>query len=115
MRTLPGTPAQHWIQATLIPFLAAPDKHVLLRPRASSHALERLGSALDPGDAPAWQPYAALRAVSVRLLEALAPHGAADFADVECFLHVTATAKAPARPDQPPLRRGPSVSARSRS
>jgi len=116
VRTLPGTPSQRWLLATLVPFLASPDRHVLLRPRATGHALERLGTALDAGEYPAWPAYASLRATSTRLLESLVPHGATDFADVECFLHVTATAKAPARADQPPVRRGAATTpARSRT
>jgi len=91
---LPGAPEQRWLVATLLPFVAAPGGHVLLRPRATAHALERLGIAFAPGDAPAWATYAALRATSAGLLEALAPHGAEDFADVECFLHFTATTTA---------------------
>jgi len=115
-RALPGAPAQRWLVATLLPFIANPERHVLLRPRATGQALERLGSALTTTDVPAWAPYSSLRTVSTRLLEALAPHGAKDFADVECFLHATATAKPPAKADPPPVRRAAaSATARSRS
>jgi hypothetical protein len=92
-RALPVEPAQQWLMATLFPFLAAPDKHVLLRPRSTCPAAERLGSDLRYEPIPTWVTYAALRAVEVRLLERLAPSGAADFIDVETFLHVTATAR----------------------
>jgi hypothetical protein len=116
VRTLPGPPAQRWLVATLLPFVASPDRHVLLRPRATGQAVERLGSALGAVENPAWPAYAALRELSVRLLEALAPHGAKDFADVECFLHVTASSKAAAKAAGTPIRRAPaSASARSRS
>lgn len=115
-RALPGAPEHRWLVATLLPFVAAPERHVLLRPRATGHGLERLGIALEPGESPAWPAYAALRAASARLLEVLAPHGAKDFADVECFLHLTATAKAPARGQPPPARRAATgATARSRS
>lgn len=115
-QALPGAPSQRWLVATLLPFVAAPERHVLLRPRATGLALERLGTALAAGEFPTWTAYAALRAASVRLLEALAPHGAKDFADVECFLHLTATAKAPARGHPPPARRtATGATARSRS
>jgi hypothetical protein len=113
---LPGPPERRWLVATLLPFVAAPDRHVLLRPRSTGHALERLGTALTPGEFPAWTAYAALRAASVRLLAGLAPHGAKDFADVECFLHFTAAAKAPARGQPLPARRAAAgATARSRS
>lgn len=90
-RALPVDPEQQWLVATLFPFVASPARHVLLRPRTSCEAALRLGSALGDAAAPSWSPYAALRAMSVRLLERLAPVGAKDFVDVEAFLHVAAT------------------------
>ncbi len=94
-RALPAEPAQQWLVATLFPFIAAPDRHVLLRPRATGHAADRLGCDLNAHAAPAWGPYSALRALSVQLLEKLAPSGARDFVDVEAFLFVTGAAKRP--------------------
>lgn len=90
-RCLPVAPEQQWLVATLFPFIAAPARHVLLRPRESDEAALRLGFALGDHAAPVWPAYAALRAMSARLLERLAPLGAKDFVDVEAFLHVTAT------------------------
>jgi hypothetical protein len=117
-QALPGEPDQRWLVATLLPFVAAPGRHALLRPRATGQALERLGTALVPGDHPTWAVYADLRATSARLLEVLAPQGARDFADVECLLHATATAgaRAPARGHPPSARRAaPRAAARSSS
>ena len=94
-RALPAEPAQQWLVATLFPFIAAPDRHVLLRPRTTGHAADRLGCDLNAHAAPAWGPYSALRALSVQLLEKLAPSGARDFVDVEAFLFVTGAAKRP--------------------
>jgi len=90
---LPVEPAQQWLVATLFPFLASPERHVVLRPKATCEAAERLGCDLRYDAAPNWATYAALRTLSTQLLEKLKPNGAKDFIDVECFLHVTAAAK----------------------
>jgi hypothetical protein len=92
-RALPVEPAWQWLMATLFPFVAQPGRNVLLRPRTTCQAADRLGSDLRYQPAPAWPTYAALRGLQVRLLERLAPEGAEDFADVEAFLHVVATGR----------------------
>jgi hypothetical protein len=95
---LPVEPAQQWLVATLFPFVAAPDRHILLRPKSAGDAADRLGCDLRDTSSPNWASYAALRSLATRLQEALAPNGAKDFIDVEGFLHVTA-AKRPAKAD----------------
>jgi hypothetical protein len=90
---LPIEPAQQWVVATLFPFLASPERHVLLRPKVTCEAAERLGCDLRWDASPNWATYSALRTLSTQLLEKLKPHGAKDFVDVESFLHVTGTAK----------------------
>lgn len=92
-RGLPVEPAQQWLVATLFPFIASPTRHVLFRPKIACEAAARLGSDLGESASPNWTTYAALRALSTRLLEQLAPHGAKDLVDVEVFLQVIATAK----------------------
>ena len=92
-RCLPVEPAQQWLVATLFPFVASPGRHVLVRPKITCTAATRLGSDVRDDAFPNWPTYAALRALSVQLLEKLKPNGATDFVDVEAFLHVTATAK----------------------
>ncbi len=89
-RGLPAEPGHQWLVATLLPFLAAPDRHVLIRPRATFLAAERLGSDVRADPSPNWATYSSARAHQGRLLERLAPQGAKDFVDVEAFLHVTA-------------------------
>jgi hypothetical protein len=96
-RELPVEPAQQWVVATLFPFLASPARHVLVRPKSTCEAASRLGCDVGDDDAPNWGTYAAVRALYVQLLEKLGPAGAADFHDVEPFLHVTASAKRRAR------------------
>jgi hypothetical protein len=93
---LPVDPAQQWLVATLFPFVASPERHVLLRPKTTCEAAERLGCDLRYETSPRWVTYAALRALSTQLLERLKPNGARDFIDVECFLHVTGSPKRPA-------------------
>ena len=88
---LPVVPAAMWPVATLFPFIAQPDRHVFLRPKPAREAAERLGCDLRFDETPNWPTYAALRALSTRLLEVLQPNGARDFIDVESFLHLTAT------------------------
>jgi hypothetical protein len=95
---LPVEPAQRWLVTTLLPFLAAPDRHVVLRPRVTREAAERLGCNLRFEASPNWVTYSALRALAAQLLGKLEPIGARDFADVEAFLHVTAATKHPAKP-----------------
>lgn len=92
-RGLPVEPAQQWLVATLFPFIASPGRHVVVRPKITCAAAARLGCDVGDDAFPNWPTYAALRALSVQLLEKLKPNGAMDFVDVEVFLHVTATAK----------------------
>jgi len=98
-RALPVDPAHQWLVATLFPFLAAPDRHALIRPRTTFVGADRLGCDVRAESTPNWATYAAARAVEGRLLERLAPQGAKDLVDVEAFLFVTATARrTPPRP-----------------
>jgi hypothetical protein len=92
-RDLPVEPAQQWMLATLFPFIASPERHVLLRPKITCEAALRLGADLGETASPNWPTYAKLVKLSGRLLEDLKPSGAKDFFDVEAFVHVTATAK----------------------
>jgi len=96
--SLPVEPAQRWLVATLLPFLGSPERHVILRPKITREAAERLGCNLRFEASPNWVTYGALRALSTQLLEKLKPIGARDFIDVEAFLHFTAAAKHPAKP-----------------
>lgn len=91
---LPGAPGARWLVVTLFPFLGRPDRHPILRPGSTREAAERLGFDLRFDDAPNWSTYAALRALSTRLLEALSGAGARDFIDVEVFTHAASTMRA---------------------
>ncbi len=96
-RELPVEADQQWLVATLFAFVASPGRHVLVRPKITFEAVERLGADVGPTEVPTWPAYEAVRTLCAQLLEELRRHGATDFVDVESFLHVTATAKRRAR------------------
>lgn len=91
---LPGEPESAWMVATLLPFVAEPGRHVIVRPGTARVAAAKLGCDLRWDESPNWATYAALRALASKLLEELRPIGAKDLVDVEAFLHVTATTRA---------------------
>jgi hypothetical protein len=98
----PGvSPEARWPIVTLLPFVARPDLHMLLRPRFACEVAQRLGLELAYEPRPSWSTYSALLRSAEVLLEKLRPLGARDHVDVESFMHVV-TAKH-ARP-KPPLR-----------
>jgi hypothetical protein len=85
---------------TLLPFVARPDVHMLLRPHFACDVAQRLGVELAYEAEPNWPTYASLLASAGQLLEKLRPLGARDHVDVEAFMHAV-TAK-PARPKSKP-------------
>ncbi|HET7753801.1 MAG TPA: hypothetical protein VFK85_07805 [Anaeromyxobacteraceae bacterium] len=106
--TLPAneTPESAWYVATVLPFVAQPDRHMILRPKITCAAAQRLRFELAYRPEPSWATYAALLQSSGDLLEKLRSLGASDHVDVEVFTHVAlqkhsrpaaAVAPAPAR------------------
>lgn len=83
-----------WSIATLLPFLARPDCHMLLRPKFTSEVAQRLGLELAYAPRPNWRTYAALLESCETLLGKLRSLGARDLIDVESFMSVV-TAKQP--------------------
>ena len=97
----PGAaPESGWPVVTLLPFVARPDVHMLLRPHFACDVAQRLGIELAYEAEPNWPTYASLLASAGQLLEKLRPLGARDHVDVEAFMHAV-TAK-PARPKSKP-------------
>lgn len=96
-----ATPETGWPVATLLPFVARPDLHMLLRPRFACEVGHRLALDLAYAPQPNWSTYSALLKSAELLLEKLRPLGARDHVDVDVFMHVV-TAKH-ARP-KPQLR-----------
>lgn len=95
--TLAASPEAAWIVATLPPFLANPERHVLVRPSVAREAASRLGCDVAWDGGPNWATYSALRAFSLKLLGELRERGARDLADVEWFLHVTGSGRGRAK------------------
>jgi len=87
---LGAPPDVSWPLATMFPFLAVPTRQMVLVPRSTNGAASRLGCDLQYQASPNWATYVRLRDFSTRLLEKLQATGAADFVDVESFLHATA-------------------------
>jgi len=91
-----------WPILTLLPFVARPDLHMLLRPRFACEVGHRLGLELAYEPKPNWSTYSALLRSTELLLEKLRPLGARDHVDVEAFMHVV-TAKHARPKAQAPL------------
>lgn len=97
-----GAPEAGWPMATLLPFIARPDQHLVLRPRAACEVARRLGLELAYEASPGWSTYASHLRTAGLLLEKLRPLGARDHVDVEAFMHQSLAKHA--RPKaQPPL------------
>ncbi len=94
-------PESRWPIVTLLPFVARPELHLLLRPRFACEVAQRLGLDLAYEPRPSWATYSALLRSAGMLLEKLRPLGARDNVDVESFMHA-ATAKH-ARPRSKPV------------
>ena len=87
-----GAPLESgWPMVTLLPFVARPDVHMLLRPRFACEVAQRLGLELAYDAEPNWWTYAALLRSAEVLLEKLRPLGAGDNVDVDSFMHVVTT------------------------
>jgi hypothetical protein len=91
-----------WPIVTLLPFIARPDVHMVLRPRAACEVAHRLGLELAYSAQPGWATYSALLGSAELLLEKLRPLGARDHVDVEAFMHVI-TLKQPRPKPEPHL------------
>jgi hypothetical protein len=78
-----------WPNVTILPFLAQPDRHMLLKPNTTKVAAETLGFDLKYEPTPNWPTYEALLRmgdVYRGLLQFLAPR---DMIDVQSFIWVT--------------------------
>jgi hypothetical protein len=84
-----GTPA--WPLVTLLPFIARPEAHMLLRPKATSQAAHRLGLELRFAAEPNWTTYSTFLRSSEQLLGRLRSIGARDLVDVDAFLTLVTT------------------------
>lgn len=87
-----------WPMATLLPFVAMPDVHMLLRPRFACAVAQRLGLEFSYEPDPSWVTYSALLRSTGVLLEKLRPLGARDHVDVETFMRVVTPKAARQKP-----------------
>ena len=81
-----------WPIVTLLPFLAAPDRFMFLKPEVTKTAAERLGFDLLYTSTPNWGTYSRLLDMSRLLMQSLKPHGARDLIDVQSYIWATARA-----------------------
>ena len=96
----PGAaPESGWPIATLMPFVARPDIHMILRPRFACEVAQRLGLELAYAAEPNWSTYSALLRSAGALLDKLRSLGARDHVDVEAFMHVVTAPHARAKPE----------------
>lgn len=80
------TTASKWAVATALPFVARPERFLILKPEVSKSAAERLRFDLVYLPEPNARSYAKLLRMGDALLERLAPLGARDHFDVHFFL-----------------------------
>jgi hypothetical protein len=100
----PGTKgARTWPVLTLVPFIARPDIHILLKPDMSKLAADRLAFDLLYESQLNWGTYERLLELAGLLMERLRPFGAADYIDIQSFMWLTAADRAP----QPSARAAP--------
>lgn len=92
-------PAEHgrarvftWPVLTLLPFLAAPDAAMFLKPKQTKRMATGCFFDLLYDSRPNWGTYSRLMTLSDHLLNRLRPLGARDFIDVQSFMWVVAGA-----------------------
>ena len=84
-----GSRVLTWPNVTILPFLAAPQRFMVLKPDSSRRMADRMGIDLLYSSKPTWHTYDALLRMSASLLERLSPLGARDYIDVQSFMWVT--------------------------
>lgn len=82
-----SSPAK-WTIATLLPFIAQPQRFMFLKPEVTQDCAARLTFDLAYETTLNWETYAKLLEMSAFLLKVLEPYGARDFIDVQSFIYV---------------------------
>lgn len=77
-----------WPVTTIIPFLAQPDRHMLLKPDLTKTVADSLGFELNYRPEPNWRTYRSLLQMAEIYREKLAPLGPRDLIDVQSFFWV---------------------------
>jgi hypothetical protein len=75
-----------WPIVTFFPFIAQPDKHIIMKPTAMRIAAEELGYDLDYSSKPSYQTYASLLTLADSVKTAIADLKPQDYHDLQSFL-----------------------------
>ncbi len=86
----PKTPTARWTVATIVPFLARPERHMFLKPEVTKEAAERRGFALNYKPLPNWLTYSCLLQFASILMTELQELKPRDMIDIQSFIWVTA-------------------------
>lgn len=86
--TVGKTDPAKWTVATVLPYLAAPDRFMFLKPQVTQDCAARLTFDLRYSPQLNWVTYERLLAMSAGMLQRLRPYGARDFIDVQSFIWV---------------------------
>lgn len=78
----------NWPNATLFPFLARPERHMLLKPHLAQAFAAMMGNPLIYQRHPNWKTYSDLLEMAKGYLTLLKPMGAKDYLDVFAFMKV---------------------------
>lgn len=84
-----GTGLCKWPVATLYPFVALPDEHLIVKPNLMKRAAATFGADLKYASRPSWDTYAAVMDLAGGLRSALAPWRPRDLIDIQGFIWVT--------------------------
>ncbi|MGA8891763.1 MAG: hypothetical protein WB493_09355 [Anaeromyxobacteraceae bacterium] len=89
VETLPATRGRvfTWPIVTVFPFLAAPDRHLFVKPVATRNEAHRLRHDLGYDPAPNWTTYASALAMAEKLKVELSGLGCRDMIDVQSFIY----------------------------
>lgn len=83
-----GARVSTWPVATIIPFLAMPEKHMFLKPEVTKRAQETLGFNLNYDATPNWLTYKSLLEMGQVYMEQLDHLKPRDFIDIQSFIYV---------------------------
>jgi hypothetical protein len=84
-----ATSTDKWTVATILPFLAAPDRFMFVKPTIIKKAAERLAFNLHYEAQPNWNTYSAVLRMSDTFMELLSDLAPRDFIDIQSFFWVT--------------------------
>ncbi|HEX6164164.1 MAG TPA: hypothetical protein VFZ31_12410 [Vicinamibacterales bacterium] len=76
-----------WSIVTALPFIAHPERHMVVRPTVMQTAASGLGFALHYKAAPNWTTYDRVLTFSDEVLAFIKPRGGEDMIDVHAFIH----------------------------